>query len=58
MTQDQFKTVMVTMRALPLEIQPDFMQRVVVLLRPHHRPCDATVAAAVKSALSAELFEE
>jgi hypothetical protein len=51
MTPDQFKTVMVTMRALPLEIQPDFMARITVLLRPHHRPCDATVAAALRAAL-------
>jgi hypothetical protein len=58
MTIDQYKSVLVTMRALPLEIQAGFMERMTVLLRQHRRPDDAEVAAALKAALSAELFEE
>jgi hypothetical protein len=54
---DQFREIMTNARALPCESRASFLERVTVLLR-QHRPDDAEVAAALKAALSAELFEE
>ena len=50
---DQFKAIISTMRALPLEVQAGFMARVTTQLRQHHRPGDAEVAAALRYALLA-----
>jgi len=56
-TRSQMLEIKTTARALPCAVHDEFLERIVVLLRPYRAPDDGAVAAALRAALCAAIDE-